>query len=200
MDAAEQSLVQAAEIDPRYFAQLAQFYERQGKWEDSAAVYEEAIGNSQKPSRDLQIRYAAALINTDGGAVKARTVPVELAKASPERHARPLHAVDGRALGGRRQGGGGDGAQDHVDPSDQRLRPAGPRRGARRAIRIQADRRVVTPLVKEPSRAKGREEEGAAVLVQLGMAQQQLANWDGSIAAFTAAKSLTPEDRRSTPI
>ena len=47
---------------------------------------------------------------------------------------------------------------------------------------------VVTPLVKEPSRAKGREFEGAAVLVQLGIAQQQLAQWDASIAAFTAAK------------
>ena len=32
------------------------------------------------------------------------------------------------------------------------------------------------------------------MLVQLGIAQQQLANWDGSIAAFTAAKSLTPND------
>ncbi len=53
---------------------------------------------------------------------------------------------------------------------------------------------VVTPLVKDPSRAKGREFEGAAVLVQLGIAQQQLANWDASIAAFTAAKSLTPDD------
>ena len=53
---------------------------------------------------------------------------------------------------------------------------------------------VVTPLVKEPSRAKGRELEGAAVLVQLGIAQQQLAQWDASIAAFTAAKSLTPDD------
>ena len=46
-DAAEQSLVQAAEIDPRYFAQLGQFYERQGKWVDSAAAYEEAIGSSR---------------------------------------------------------------------------------------------------------------------------------------------------------
>ncbi len=53
---------------------------------------------------------------------------------------------------------------------------------------------VVTPLAKEPSRAKGREFEGAAVLVQLGIAQQQLANWDASIAAFTAAKTLTPDD------
>jgi tetratricopeptide (TPR) repeat protein len=34
---------------------------------------------------------------------------------------------------------------------------------------------VVTPLLKDPSRAKGREFEGAAVLVQLGIAQQQLA-------------------------
>jgi len=32
------------------------------------------------------------------------------------------------------------------------------------------------------------------VLVQLGIAQQQLADWDGSIAAFTAAKTLTPDD------
>ena len=32
------------------------------------------------------------------------------------------------------------------------------------------------------------------MLVQLGIAQQQLANWDASIAAFTAAKSLTPDD------
>src|SRR5688572_4633398 len=29
---AEQSLIGAAQIEPRYFAQLAQFYERQGKW------------------------------------------------------------------------------------------------------------------------------------------------------------------------
>jgi predicted Zn-dependent protease len=53
---------------------------------------------------------------------------------------------------------------------------------------------LVTPLAKEPARAKGREFEGAAVLVQLGIAQQQLANWDGSIAAFTAARTLTPDD------
>ena len=53
---------------------------------------------------------------------------------------------------------------------------------------------VVTPLLKDPSRAKGREFEGAAVLVQLGIAQQQLAQWDAAIAAFTAAKTLTPRD------
>jgi tetratricopeptide (TPR) repeat protein len=53
---------------------------------------------------------------------------------------------------------------------------------------------VVAPLMKDPARANGREFEGAAVLVQLGIAQQQLAAWDAAIAAYTAAKSLTPRD------
>jgi predicted Zn-dependent protease len=53
---------------------------------------------------------------------------------------------------------------------------------------------VATPLMKDASRAKGREFEGAAVLVQLGIAHQQLAQWDASINAFAAAKTLTPDD------
>ena len=32
------------------------------------------------------------------------------------------------------------------------------------------------------------------MLVQLGIAHQQLAQWDASIAAFTTAKTLTPDD------
>jgi predicted Zn-dependent protease len=54
---------------------------------------------------------------------------------------------------------------------------------------------AVAPFAKDPvARSKGREAEGAAVLVQLGIAQQQLAQWDQSIAAFTSAKALTPRD------
>ena len=53
---------------------------------------------------------------------------------------------------------------------------------------------VVTPLMKDPSRAKGASSKRAAVLVQLGIAQQQLAQWDAAIAAYTAAKTLTPRD------
>ena len=83
LEAAEQSLVQAAEIDPRYYAQLGQFYERQGQWGDSAAAYAEAIAGARQPSRDLQLRYAAALINTDSGGAKARQVLNDLLKASP---------------------------------------------------------------------------------------------------------------------
>ena len=194
LDEAEPLLAKAAEIDPRYFAQLGQFYERQGKWEDSAAAYEEAIGSSRQPNRDLQIRYAAVLINMEDGAAKASQILAELLKASPNDTRLLYHDETAERTAG-----------------DEKAAEATARKivsidatsvsGMRALVATLSDRfdyqqivEVVTPLVKDPSRATGREIEGAAVLVQLGIAQQQLANWDGSIAAFTAAKSLTPDD------
>jgi predicted Zn-dependent protease len=191
---AERSLVQAAEIDPRYFSSLGQFFERQGKWADAAAAYEGALGNSQKPSRDLQLRYAAALINMDGGAAKARAVLAELLKSSPN-DARVLYMMSSaeRSVGDDKA----------AEATARKILSADPTSvaGLRALVAVLFDRfeykqivDAVTPLAKEPSRAKGREFEGAAVLVQLGIAQQQLANWDGSIEAFNAARTLTPGD------
>jgi tetratricopeptide (TPR) repeat protein len=194
IDLAEQALVQAAEINPRYFPQLGQFYERTGKWPEAAAAYEQAIESSKQPSRDLQIRYAAALINMDGGADKARAVLQELLKGTPN-DTRVLYMLSSA----QRSSGDETGAEAtarkimSIDPTNVA--------GLRALVGVLSDRydykqivEVVTPLVKDPSRAKGREFEGAAVLVQLGIAQQQLAQWDGAIAAFTAAKALTPGD------
>jgi predicted Zn-dependent protease len=191
---AEQALVQAAEVNPRYYSTLGQFYERQGQWADAATAYEEAIGSSRQPSRDLQIRYAAALINSDGGAAKARAVLNELLKASPN-DTRVLYMLSNA----EREAGDAKAAE----ATARRILSLDPTNvgGLRALVSVLFERYdykqivdVVTPLLKEPSRAKGREFEGAAVLVQLGIVQQQLANWDGSIAAFTAAKSLTPDD------
>ena len=194
LDEAEQSLVQAAEIDPRYFAQLGQFYERQGKWQDSASAYEEAIGSSRQPSRDLQIRYAAVLINMEGGAAKARQILGELLKASPN-DTRLLYMLS------TAERSAGDEKAAEATARKSLAVDATSVNGLRALVAVLFDRfeykqvvDLVTPLLKDPSRAKGRELEGAAVLVQLGIAQQQLANWDGSIAAFAAAKSLTPDD------
>jgi tetratricopeptide (TPR) repeat protein len=194
LDEAEQTLVQAAEINPRYYSTLGQFYERQGKWSDAAAAFEEAIGASRQPSRDLQLRYAAALINMEGGAAKARTVLGDLLKANPN---------DTRLLYLQASAERADGDPKSAEATARKIISIDPTNvgGLRALVSVLSDRfeykqivDLVTPLVKEPSRAKGREFEGAAVLVQLGIAQQQLANWDGSIAAFTAAKSLTPDD------
>jgi tetratricopeptide (TPR) repeat protein len=191
---AEQSLVQAAQIDPRYYAQLGQFYERQGQWKDSAEAYEEAIAGARQPSRDLQLRYAAALINTDGGGAKARQVLNDLLKASPN-DTRVLYM-----LSTAERSSGDDKAAEATARKIMSIDPTNVA-GLRALVAVLFDRfefkqivDVVAPLAKEPSRAKGREFEGAAVLVQLGIAHQQLANWDGSIAAFGAAKALTPDD------
>jgi len=194
LDEAEQALVQAAEVNPRYFPQLGQFYERTGKWADAAAAYEQAIGSAPQPSRDLQLRYAAALINTEDGGAKARDVLQELLKASPN-DTRVLYML----ATAERSAGDDTGAEAtarkvlSIDPTSVA--------GLRALVSVLYDRfdfkqivDLVTPLLKDPSRAKGREFEGAAVLVQLGIAQQQLAQWDAAIAAFGAAKALTPDD------
>jgi tetratricopeptide (TPR) repeat protein len=194
VEEAERSLVQAAELDPRYFSSLGQYFERQGNWDEAAGAYEKAVSANPKPSRDLQIRYAAALINTEGGAAKARTILDELLKASPS-DARLLYM-----LSTAQREAGDDKAAEATARKLMSVDPAN-MGGLRALSSVLFDRydykqvvELVTPLAKDPSRAKGREFEGAAVLVQLGIAQQQLANWEASIAAFTAAKALTPAD------
>ena len=191
---AEQSLIQAAEVNPRYFPQLGQFYERAGRWPEAASAYEQAIEGSRQPSRDLQMRFAAALINTDGGGAKARGVLQELLKTTPN-DTRVLYMLSSAERSA--------GDEKAAEATARRIIAADPTNvaGLRALVAVLFDRfdykqivDVVTPLVKEPSRAKGREFEGAAVLVQLGIAEQQLAQWDASIAAFTAAKTLTPND------
>ena len=191
----ERSLVMAAEVDPRHFSSLGQFYERQGQWAEAAAAYEEAVSTAKSPSRDLQIRYAAALINTDEGAAKARGVLGELLKANPN---------DTRVLYMLSMAERTDGDDKAAEATARKIIAIDPANiaGLRALVSVLADRfayaqivEVVAPLVRQPSLAKGREMEGAAVLVQLGIANQQLAKWDDSIAAFTAAKTLTPRDR-----
>src|SRR5687768_208746 len=194
IDEAGETLLAAAQINPRYWATLGQFYERQDKWDQAAAAYSEAITASPKPSRDVQIRYAAALINTDDGAGKAREVLGDLLKASPN-DTRVLYLLS------MAERTGGD--LTAAEATARRILAVDPTSvtGLRALVAVLFERYdykqvadVVTPLVKDPMRAKGREFEGAAVLVQLGIAQQQLAAWDAAIAAYNAAKTLTPRD------
>lgn len=194
IDDAGQTLLAAAQINPRYWATLGQFYERQDKWADAAAAYEEAITGTEKPSRDVQIRYAAALINTDGGAGKARTVLADLLKNTPN---------DTRVLYLQSMAERTDGDMTAAENTARRIITIDPTSvsGLRALVSVLFERydykqvvEVVTPLLKDPARARGREFEGAAVLVQLGIAQQQLAAWDEAIAAYQAAKTLTPRD------
>lgn len=194
MGEAADTLLAAAQINPRYWQTLGQFHERRDNWEDAAAAYAEAIAASPKPNRDVQIRYAAALINIAGGAGKARTVLNELLSNSPN-DARVLYLL---SMAERE-----DGDMTAAEATARRILALDPTSvtGLRALVSVFFDRfdykqvaTVVAPLVKDVSRAKGRELEGAAVLVQAGIAHQQLAEWDAAIAAYEAAKTLTPRD------
>jgi tetratricopeptide (TPR) repeat protein len=194
IDEAGETLLAAAQINPRYWSTLGQFYERQDKWQEAVSAYAEALAATKQPSRDVQIRYAAALINTDDGAGKARTVLADLLKGSPN---------DTRVLYLLSMAERTDGDLPASEATARRILAIDPTSvtGLRALVSVLAERydyrqvaEVVAPLVKDLSRTKGREVEGAALLVQLGIAQQQLAQWDAAIAAYTAAKSLTPRD------
>jgi tetratricopeptide (TPR) repeat protein len=194
IDEAGAALTTAAQINPRYWATLAQFFERRDRWAEAAAAYEEAIATSRQPNRDVQIRYAAALLNTDGGAGKARGVLDGLLKSSPN---------DTRVLYLLSTAERTDGDLTAAEATARRIIAIDPTNigGLRALVNVLYERfdyhqivDVASPLVKDPSRAQGREFEAAAVLVQLGIANQQLARWDAAIAAYTAARTLTPLD------
>ena len=193
VDEAGESLLAAAQINPRHWAALGQFYEGQDKWEEAAAAYAEAVGAARQPNRDLQIRYAAALINIDEGG-KARDILNGLLKTTPN---------DTRVLFLLSAAERSDGDLPAAEATARRILAADPASiaGLRALVSALFERydyrqiaEVVTPLLKDPSRAKGREIEAASILVQLGIAQQQLARWDAAIAAYTTAKTLTPTD------
>lgn len=194
-DEAEKAMIGAAEINPRYFVQLGQYYERRNEWEDAVSAYDEALKNMRQPSRDVQLRLATALLNVEDGATRARAVLAELLKASPN-DVRVLYLMSNAERA--------DGDMKAAETTARKIMTADPANvtGLYALVQILFDRydfkevvEVTAPFAKEPAaRSKGRENEGAAVLVQLGIAQQQLAQWDASIAAFTSAKSLTPRD------
>lgn len=197
LDEAEAALVGAAQINPRYLAQLGQFYERQGKWAKAADAYSDAVKAARGgPSRDLQLRLAGALANVDGGSAKAREVLNELLKTN---------ATDARVLavlsGVERTAGDLTAAE----ATARRLLATEPTSvsGLYALVLTLFDRfdfkqiaEVVAPFAKDAAaRSKGREAEGSAVLVQLGIAHQQLGDYDTAIAAFNAARELNPRDR-----
>ncbi len=68
--------------DPRLLPALADFYEREKKWDAAAATYEKAVRQAPR-SVELRSRYASALLNAGGreNAAKARDILAELTSA-----------------------------------------------------------------------------------------------------------------------
>lgn len=195
---AAESLTRAAEINPRHYITLGDLYERLGRWAGAAQAYGEAVANIRTPSRDLRLRWITALINVPGGegAAKARDALAELLKGNPG-DTRLLYLMSSAS----REMGDTAGAEEaarkilSIDPTSiAGLNALARALSERYAFREIVD--VVTPLAKDPARAKGNEDQAAAALVELGVAHQQLGEYEAAVAVFESARALVPDDAR----
>jgi tetratricopeptide (TPR) repeat protein len=194
---AAEALAQAAEINPRYYVSLGDLYEKLGRWAAAAGAYGQAVEGVRQPSRDLRLRYVSALLNVPGGvgAARAKDQLTELLKTNPD-DTRLLYLMSTAS----RQLQDPEAAEDAarrilaIDPASL----AGLSALARTLMDQYQYKRVVevvSPLNKDlAARAKGRQDEAASVIAQLGLAHQQLGEYEASVAAFTAAKGLAPDD------
>jgi tetratricopeptide (TPR) repeat protein len=196
VDAAIEAMEAAAELNPRYYLSLGDLYERQNRWQDAAAAYEQAIANARGPaSRDLRLRYAAALLNVSEpqSAAKARDVLKDFLMTAPQ-DARGLFLLSAAQL----RLGDYTGAEDvarqllALDPTSmQALQALSSALVARREYRQVVD--LLTPLSKDVGgRAKGRENDLALLLAQLAHAHTQLNQHDRAIAVLTVAVASDP--------
>lgn len=86
VDDAIRALEMAAEIDPRRYAALGDLYERIGRRSEAADAYGRAVAATRIPSRDLKLRWSAALLNLRGGdhAARARDILKDVLAVSPQ--------------------------------------------------------------------------------------------------------------------
>jgi tetratricopeptide (TPR) repeat protein len=155
------------------------------------------VANLRTPSRDLRLRWIAALLNVPGGvgAGQAKDAVSDLIKANPT-DTRALYLLSSAS----RQLGDLEGAEDAArrilaaDPASLQGLTA----WSQTLLARYDYRRIVellSPFEKEAtSRSKGRENEGAMLLAQLGIAHQQLAQYERAVAAFIAASNLAERD------
>jgi tetratricopeptide (TPR) repeat protein len=195
VDAAIEAMEAAAELNPRFYLSLGDLYERQNRWEDAAGAYERAIANSRGPAtRDLRLRYAAALLNVvePQSVAKARDVLKDFLMTAPQ-DARGLFLLSTANL----RLGDLAGAEDvsrkllAIDPTSiQGLHALSAVHLARKEYRQVVD--LLTPLSKDAGRAKGRESEAALLLSQLAHAHTQLGEHAQAVAVLTAAVQSDP--------
>jgi predicted Zn-dependent protease len=143
------------------------------------------------------MRYVTALLNVPGGvgASRAKDQLTELLKTNPD-DVRLLYLLSTASRQLEDYKGAEDAARRILTADPNSL--AGLSALSRTLMDQYQYKRVVeavAPLSKDvAARAKGRESDAASVMAQLGLAQQQLADYDASLAAFTTAKQLAPDD------
>lgn len=195
LEEAAEALQAASAINPRFAVTLGDLYERQGRWAEAAEAFEAAVSRMRSPSRDLRLRWATALVNIPGGrgASRALTILKDLAAVVPD-DPRVLYVLSSAQRAAGDIAGAEATARKMLDRDPRDLRALEALSSAlfdRYQYRALVD--ALAPFARDPvGLSKGRESEGASVLVRLGIAHQQLGEFDAAIAAFAAARALQP--------
>ena len=188
-------LDQQAEDDPSLLPTLADFYERQQRWNDAADAYARALTVAPR-NAELKTRYAQALYNAGGreNLAKAREVLNDL--VSTRNDARALYLL---AQANRRYGdlpGAEAAARRVIALQDQS--PWGYFALAEALNEGHQYTKLVdalTPAIaKFHTLAGDHAQELRMLLPHLGFAQQEIGAYDQALATFEEAQRLSPKD------
>jgi tetratricopeptide (TPR) repeat protein len=182
--------------DPRLLPTLADFYEREHRWSDAAAAYEQAIARAPR-SVELKTRYASALLNAGGKEAtgKARAVLNDIV-AGGSNNGRVLYLL---AQAERRSG---DTAAAERTARKVIAQDAKSPWGYYALAETLEERREYQAVIDElsPPLAEFRSRSGATaferslLLPHVGFAYQELGDYDKAIAAFEEARQASPSD------
>jgi len=189
-------LEQRTENDPRMLPTLADFYERERRYSDAAAVYGRLLERTPR-SNELKTRYAAALLNAGGrdNVTKARDTLNDLV-GSRGTEARPLYllAQAQRRLGDYKEA---EATARRVIALNKNS-PWGYYALAETLEARHAYQAVVDELAPVVAEFKGKTADPSfdvsILLPHLGFAYQELGQHDKAIATFEEARKQSPDD------
>jgi tetratricopeptide (TPR) repeat protein len=192
--AAIEAYERAAEINPRNNVMLAELYEQQGRWADAIGAYERLLANPRAATREVRLRYFAALLNGDRGQMaKARDGLKDFLVANPQ-DARGLLMLS------RAQLELGDFAEAEstarllmtLDPTSIRgLHALTDTFIARRDFKQVVT--LLTPFHDEvDARSKGRESDAALLLSLLAHAHLELGDYPRAVSVLQTAIARDP--------
>jgi tetratricopeptide (TPR) repeat protein len=187
-------LEENAADNPRLYATLGDFYDRERRYKDSARVYALAVQRAPR-NADLKVRYAAALMNVGSreNFTKARDLLDEVVKASPS---------DPRALYLLSQAQRRTGDAAAAETTARRLIGVNGRspwgyyalaEALQERQQYQAVIDTLAPAINE-MRSRSANDALGMLLPHVGFAYEQLGQYEQAIAAFDEAHRLAPSD------
>jgi tetratricopeptide (TPR) repeat protein len=189
-------LEERSKDDPRMLPALADFYERERRWSDAAAVYARVVARAPR-NLDIKTRYAQAMLNASGrdNTGKARDALTEVVAA----RATDITALFLLSQAERRLG---DGAAAEATARRIIAQNGRSARGYFALAEALEERHqfqaVVDELTPVIAKNRSRSDDGAfdpsVLLPHVGFAYQELGEYDKAIATFEEARKLSPKD------